>query len=647
MAEKEKRQERGGDNNEKHNGGVTPPAEGTTQQDPDYDLSITAALGPDELAALVDYDEEEQLDPQLVHDAITNGNIQAQPLTQGAQLVADNMPLDIAIGDDDDKKADEALDQGAGEDEVSASPELSDDDQLGNENNGDSHNGARGTYKDKNKFVTDAVTGAYYFKGQPRYKDHTARTCRAYVKVVSDELVKLRSKMGTSTVDVDTYQRACDEFEQLNLIGARKIKAYWYNTLLNVCQIYKSEYHNLFPSHFDARKRIYKRYIMDVNDWDITLGDRLKPEHYAPAMEPSFVYNVSVYISEILRSKALKSVSGRRSSRVMNANVNEPVSGDSGDDDDSDYEDDEPPRKRRKRNPLRTITSDSLMGTANMRGARDRRPVTRQAAINFSDESSEESGETVVRRRQGGNIKVKLGRYQDTRGGTTTVHAKAQQPPKRRKNIGVKSVADASGRAHPAKTHRNGNNNNSKNTLKSNEKRLPFSQSKRKKKNNEKLLKIPKFTTLHHTRGHSGSNKKTSNTSTSNTVHGAHYPRLNKSIKTRTRKRRKHTTAKNVAPIHHNGGAGDPPQQAPSGWDSGEVNGVGNGGVRLGYGTGAAAPVGGRSAIRHRRRDAANDSIAQDMADDEQRPRRERQYRSRTTVCTPVCCWFGFVVFCL
>ena len=640
MAEKEKRQDLGGDHYEKHKASVTPPAEATTQQDLNYDLSITAALRPDELAGgrLSDSDDGLHLDPQLVQDAITGGHIDELMGAQPTTLVTQEVTHDGTLGEDE-KKGEDELGTPDGGQGASMSPELSDDDDQV-ENDGDTHNGARGTYKDKNKFVTDAVRLERYFKGQPRYKDHTARTCRAYVKLISDELVKLRSKMMTSSIDADTYQRACDEFEALNLVSAIKIKAYWYNTLLNVCQIYKSEYHNLYPLHFDARKRIYKRYIMDVNDWDTSLGDRLKPHHYAPAMEPSFVFNVTVYISEMLREKALRSVSGKRSARTMNANCNGPVSGDSGDEDDSDYEneDDEPPRKRRRRNTQQGGNGTSQRsGVSNGRGARGRRSMATTNSQAFTDESSDESGETVIRRRQGGHIKVKLGSYRDTGYGPTTTHAKAQPQQQRRKNIGVKSVADATGRAHPSKTLGNGSNNKAKNTLKLNEKRLPTSRSKSRKK----LKKIPKY---QHSNAHSynhtnNNNNNTSKKTKSKLTNSNQFSNLSKSITTRTRKRRKKEAKRipmtqlgngnsNSYPNHHHSHGraprNGPVSYEPGGWDSGDMAGVGGGGVRLGVGAGGAAPVGRHGAVRHRRRDASNDQIAQDMAQDEQRPRGTR-----------------------
>ena len=572
---------------------------------------------------------------------------------QGVSGAGDDgeLVVDLSLGvdalmDDQQDHGDEKKDQGRGDpggesDSHSPSPELESSD-ADKENQGVSHNGARGKYLDKNLFYTDAIRGGYYLKGQPIYSKLTTKTCQVYVDVATKQLYAMRHKMKKDTIYPGMMKAAGDELELLGIKHAPKIKGTWFGHLLNVTQIYKSEYHNLYPDHFDENMCILPEWIMPVNNWDTSLGNRLKPEHYPTAIEPSFIWDATVYIDGLLRAKALKSIGKLSGARAMNANVVEPISGDSGDDDDSDYED-EPPKKRRRKSKKVDKDGDRHRHSSGRlgRGARvasrgKRKKQSTPIDTDEYDESSDESGDTVINRRNGGDIKVKLGTYT----GGQHNGAKAQAPRQGRSSRGVFSHQQASGATNTSKNYENVAGNRLKNKVKNTRKKDKNKQkrSSLKTSRNGPMLRIPKYG---ENRPNYSNVPPMPSTISSSNHNGAPVNNQTRSISTRNRKTKKRPKVRimkrsggglHTSGGHHrNGGPGH--GQAVSG-----AHGGGSGAVPNYSGSGTAAvargqAAGGRGGIRHRRRDAENDQIAQDMVQDEQRPRDERQYRSRTTVC--------------
>ena len=310
----------------------------------DDDLALTVD-GYDPAAGILDEvdlsDGQGSADQDDQDRIASNGNDNtAVDLSLGVDAL-----MDIQPGDEEDEKDQGQSDAHGDVDDQSPSPEL-ESSAEDKENKGVSHNGARGKYLDKNLFYTNAIRGGYYMKGQPIYSKLTTKTCQVYVEVATKALYAMRHKMKKDTIYQGMIQQAMNELELLGVRHAPKIKGTWFGHLLNVTQIWKSEYHNLYPEHFDENMCILPGWIMPVNNWDTSLGNRLKPEHYPTAIEPSFIWDVTVYVDGLLRTKALTSI-GKSAARTINANVNAPDSGDSGDDD-SDYED-EPPGKEEEK----------------------------------------------------------------------------------------------------------------------------------------------------------------------------------------------------------------------------------------------------------------------------------------------------------
>ena len=535
-----------------------------------------------------------------------------------------------------------------------------DNDDKNDENAGDVDNSGsnpRGKYKRKDRFVIDAVRGGYYFRGQPEYALHPGKTSRQYVQYIYNRLLPISTRMHTRSIDKTTFRKEVAAFDCENITNTRDVKGYWFNVLLHIIQIYRSEYYNLYPQHFDARKRILPQYVMKVNDFDDTKSSTLKTEYYSH-VPPSFVFDPRPYVESKLRKAALKSMGGKhtgsgtratRGVRTMNPNVVDPISGDSGDANDSDFAE---PLKKRRRVSNDKVTDKGKRGTGGATRPTRRTRVSRAPSYDKEEidiRSSEDSGELLIDRRTGDRIRVSIGNY-SKHGGQTTTAPKAHKPhnTSRQKTRTPSQVGGGHGQSKTKSKNTQQRRKKSNNYNPKNRNNNPIgSVNTRIPKKGEKQV----ISRVNRTQYHRGTTTTNNSRSQSRSHSRSHSNSTTREFTTRTRRKTTPTQPNvrlgrptvdqddNVPYISHGLDSGLGSQYQDDGADGDVENGGGPGDSGIG---GGIRNTGRRGGIRHRRRDATNDAIAEDMAQDEQRPRGERRYRSRTTVCPSlfviVCC---------
>ena len=527
----------------------------------------------------------------------------------------------------------------------------------GDENDGDVANSgsiARGPHKSKYNFLLDVMKRNCYFRGQPDYALWPASASRIAAQGMVNYLLPFSHQMRFKSIDKDTWSRQLADFEESAISNSRDKKGYWFNVLLNIIQVYLGEYYYLFPHHFDSQKKILKRYVSEVRNFDLSKGNSLRMAHYA-AFQPGNIIDPTPYVKESLRTSALRSI-GRKpaGARTMRANVIAPESGDSGDDDDSEFE----PPAAKKRRVTRGMGDHGGNSISNNGSGKRRTRVSRAPSYDNEEidiRSSEDSGATLIDRRSGKDrIKVKIGRYHsNTRGQHTTAqpapttHNTQTQSRTQKRSTQEPRRSTATPRTGPIAT---------KNTQKKSKKK-----HKKKKKISPKNTRIPKIgegailsrvtrvkkptrtkSTTSKSRSRSRSKTHSQDRATittaprrANNKHSKgkhkHKHKEKTSMKSGVKKNRHTYEDDPVGFVDPEIGISSSPQYT----DEFEDNGDNDNGGRI-----RTRGRGGR--IKHRSRDDYNDAIATELIDDEKRPREERKHRSRTTVCFPLS--FCFVV---